>query len=78
MCLIYVGIFSLVSDWKYRFETLNNRLNVYRRSFVVQRKEIICLKRTIRRLRTKMRKYVRVIRAHEDFIFGPILKGSLE
>jgi hypothetical protein len=62
-CFIY-----LISVMIERFDVLSGRLSMYRRAWVVQRKEISFLKKMNRRLKRQVREF-------ENFLFGPILDG---
>ena len=70
ICYKKNSFFLLVSAWQARFDTLNCRLNMYRRFFVSQRKEISTLKKTIKRLKQQIREYDDLVIAQDDFLFG--------
>jgi len=72
VCLLFIAV-----SFSVRFSTLNNRLKVYRRGYVLQRREISYLKKYIQRLKRKIHKIDRALKSQEDFLFGPILTGFL-
>ena len=66
-----VFLFLFFSVGNVRCENLENRLKMYRKAYMNQRKENASLRKVNRKLRRK-------IKAHEDFLFGPLMTMSID
>jgi predicted nucleic acid-binding Zn-ribbon protein len=63
------------SAWIDRFNVVSNRLNMYRRFYLLQRKEISELENEISKLKETIRNQRKMIRETEDYLFSRIFSG---